>query len=48
MVEGNGSRVKFISKGQILAVHRPPPRKEAKKYQVRAVREFLTNLGIKP
>ncbi|XQZ98815.1 type II toxin-antitoxin system HicA family toxin [Komagataeibacter rhaeticus] len=48
VIEGNGSRVKFISKGQMLAVHRPHPRKEAKEYQVRAVREFLTNLGIKP
>lgn len=48
VIEGSGSRVKFVSGQQILAVHRPHPRKEAKPYQVRAVREFLKQLGVTP
>ncbi|MFT8439832.1 type II toxin-antitoxin system HicA family toxin [Acetobacter fabarum] len=48
VLEGSGSRVKFVCRKQVLAVHRPHPRKEAKAYQVRAVREFLENLGVKP
>lgn len=48
VMEGNGSRVKFVCRKQVLAVHRPHPHKEAKAYQVRAVRDFLTNLGVTP
>ncbi|MFW7268823.1 type II toxin-antitoxin system HicA family toxin [Gluconacetobacter sp. Hr-1-5] len=48
VIEGNGSRVKFVSNKLVAAFHRPHPRKEAKEYQVRAVREFLTKLGVKP
>jgi hypothetical protein len=46
--EGAGSRVRFERGGVLLAVHRPRPRKEAKPYQVRAVREFLNKIGISP
>lgn len=48
VMEGNGSRVKFVFQKQVLAVHRPHPRKEAKAYQVRAVREFLEKIGVTP
>lgn len=48
VIEGNGSRVKFVCQNHILAVHRPHPRKEAKAYQVKAVREFLLLIGVKP
>jgi len=43
-----GSRVGF-KKGDLRAdFHRPHPGKEAKPYQVRAAREFLEQLEIKP
>jgi len=46
MSEGAGSRVRFERHGVFLAVHRPHPRKEAKPYQVRAVREFLSKIEM--
>jgi HicA toxin of bacterial toxin-antitoxin, len=47
VIEGNGSRVAFEIKKQKLFVHRPHPRKEARKYQVEAFREFLILVGVK-
>ena len=48
VIEGDGSRVAF-KKGNLRAdFHRPHPGKEAKPYQVRAVREFLEQLEVKP
>ncbi len=43
--EGNGSRVSFVLKNEILDVHRPHPGKEALIYRVKDVRKFLTNTG---
>jgi hypothetical protein len=48
VAEGAGSRVKFTLRGAELHAHRPHPGREAKKYQVEQVREFLTRLDIKP
>jgi hypothetical protein len=48
VVEGRGSRVRFERDGEIETFHRPHPEKEAKRYQVRAARAFLTRLGIEP
>jgi hypothetical protein len=48
VIEGNGSRVKFEKDGIIASFHRPHPDKEAKRYQVRDVREFLTQIGVEP
>lgn len=48
VIEGAGSRVRFESKGVIISFHRPHPFKEAKRYQVRDAREFLTKIGVKP
>ena len=48
VVEGSGSRVRFECKGIIAAFHRPHPAKEAKRYQVRDVREYLMKLEVKP
>lgn len=48
VIEGTGSRVRFAKDGVILAIHRPHPAKEAKRYQVREARDFLIQLGIKP
>lgn len=46
--EGDGSRVIFVKDKVHLELHRPHPQKEAKPYQVRAVRKFLTDIGEKP
>ena len=48
VVEGKGSRVKFERNGVLASFHRPHPEPNAKHYQVRDAREFLTRLGVKP
>ena len=48
LIEGNGSRVRFVFRGEVETFHRPHPAKEAKRYQVRAARDFLTRIGVKP
>ena len=48
VVEGNGSRVRFVHEEAVETFHRPHPAKEAKRYQVRAAREFLIRIGVKP
>ena len=46
--EGSGSRVAFELKGKRVYLHRPHPGREAKRYQVEEVREFLRSLEIQP
>jgi len=48
IVEGNGSRVRFVKDGVVETFHRPHPAKEAKRYQVRSARTFLEKIGVKP
>lgn len=48
VIEGNGSRVRFSFAAEVESFHRPHPAKEAKRYQVRAAREFLLRIGVKP
>lgn len=48
VIEGHGSRVRFAKDGAIETFHRPHPAKEAKRYQVRAARAYLTRLGVTP
>lgn len=48
LVEGSGSRVRFVRDGIVATFHRPHPAKEAKRYQVRDAREFLITLGVRP
>lgn len=48
VVEGSGSRVRFEKDGKIASFHRPHPEKEAKRYQVRDARTYLTLLGVAP
>lgn len=48
VIEGKGSRVKFLLNGELANFHRPHPDKGAKPYQVRDVRAFLINVGVKP
>jgi len=47
VVEGPGSSVTFEHQGRKLTLHRPHPSKEALRYRVKAVREFLQRLEIK-
>jgi hypothetical protein len=47
VTEGSGSRLSFTIGSHKLFVHRPHPSKEAKKYQVEAIREFLKLVGVK-
>ncbi|MBX3575788.1 MAG: type II toxin-antitoxin system HicA family toxin [Rhizobiaceae bacterium] len=46
--EGSGSRVRFTLAGQTLFLHRPHPSPDAKRWMVRAVRDFLINTGNTP
>ena len=48
VIEGRGSRVRFHKNGQIGTFHRPHPKKEAKPYQVKDARDFLTRIGVGP
>lgn len=48
VVEGAGSSVTFEFGGRKMTLHRPHPGKEALRYRVRAVREFIERIGIKP
>ena len=45
--EGEGSRVRFLYNQEMLNTHKSHPGKEAKKYQVEAVRDFLKLIGVK-
>lgn len=46
--EREGSRVKLVLGDSICRCHRPHPGKEAKRYQVEEIREFLLSAGLKP
>ena len=48
LIEGDGSRVRFILNEEVVSFHRPHPNKEAKPYQVRDARSFLKQAGVKP
>ena len=48
VVEGAGSRVRFVHGELVATFHRPHPEEEAKRYQVRDAREFLTKIGVTP
>ncbi|WP_439545561.1 type II toxin-antitoxin system HicA family toxin [Sandarakinorhabdus sp.] len=48
LVEGSGSRVRFVKDAMVETFHRPHPEKEAKRYQVRAARDYLARLGVTP
>lgn len=48
VVEGAGSKVRFECRSIVATFHRPHPHKEAKRYQVRDARDFLTKLGVRP
>lgn len=45
---GHGSRVRFELNGVRGNFHRPHPGNEAKRYQVRDLKEFLETAGVEP
>jgi hypothetical protein len=48
VVEGTGSSVTFEFDGRKMTLHRPHPGKEALRYRVAVVREFIQKVGIQP
>jgi hypothetical protein len=48
VVEGAGSSVTFEFNGRKMTLHRPHPAKEALRYRVLAVREFVDWMGLRP
>jgi len=48
VIEGDGSRVKFVLKDRIIRFHRPHKPKTARAYQVELARDFLESMGVKP
>ena len=48
VVEGAGSWVTFEFNGRKLTLHRPHPGKEALRYRVLAVRDFVQRIGVLP
>ena len=48
VVEGAGSPITFELSGRKMTLHRAHPGKEALRYRILAVRDFLERTGIKP
>ena len=48
VVEGSGSRVRFVHGQAVASFHRPHTAKEAKAYQVEDARDFLKSIGATP
>jgi hypothetical protein len=48
IIEGEGSRVRFIRDDLIGYFHRPHPKKEAAPYQIRDAKTYLKKLGVEP
>jgi HicA toxin of bacterial toxin-antitoxin, len=48
LIEGPGSAVTLEHRGRRANFHRPRPAKEALRYRVKAVREFLEKIGVGP
>lgn len=48
IIDGDGPRVRFERDGIVAIFERPPPGKRVKRYQIRAVRDYLESLGVTP
>jgi len=48
ITEGRGSRVRFALNGVRAVFHRPHPRPDMVKGAVEALRDYLTEAGVKP
>ncbi len=46
LIEGAGSRVRFVLNDVVATFHRPHPQKEAKAYQLKDARIFLEKSGV--
>ena len=46
VTQGDGLRVRFDLNGISLNIHSPHPQKELKRYQIKALREFLIKTGV--
>ncbi|MBJ7899929.1 MAG: addiction module toxin, HicA family [Cyanobacteria bacterium RI_101] len=46
ITQGDGSRVRFDFNNISLNIHSPHPQKELKRYQIKALREFLIKAGV--
>lgn len=46
ITQGDGSRVRFDLNQISLNIHSPHPQKELKRYQIKALREFLIKAGV--
>ena len=46
ITQGDGSRVRFDLNKISLNIHSPHPQKELKRYQIKALREFLIKAGV--
>ena len=44
--EGDGSRVALLLNGGVKHAYRPHPGKEAKRYQVKEIKEWLMAVGV--
>lgn len=47
VIEGPGSAVTFEYSGHRANFHRPHPGKEALRYRIKAIREFLEKIGVR-
>ena len=48
VIEGPGSAVTFEHAGRRANFHQPHPGKEALRYRIKAVREFIEKIGAEP
>jgi hypothetical protein len=48
VTEGRGSRIRVAVNGVTMNLHRPHPGKEAHRYQVKHIRQFLERAGVTP
>ena len=48
VIEGPGSAVTFEHAGHRANFHRPHPGKEALRYRIKAVREYIEKIGVTP
>ncbi|MBB4268276.1 type II toxin-antitoxin system HicA family toxin [Roseospira visakhapatnamensis] len=48
LVEGSGSRARFVAGTVVATVHRPHPARDTRRSQVRDARAFLESIGVTP
>ncbi|HEU4885942.1 MAG TPA: type II toxin-antitoxin system HicA family toxin [Longimicrobium sp.] len=48
ILQGKGSRVNIVINGKSAAFHRPHPKKEARRWAIRKMRQLLITAGLEP